>query len=267
MSLCLRASKCSARPVQALGFGFFRSSACLGGSPVISNLRSRAKPVPRATVFSAPSTDSPARTPRTVGWHSSSVRESVASQIRTSASSPQTRVPPSSAPSTSSGSSPAPLRQHHACSGSADGCTPAPAARTPGSLRSARDKPDRRTPAFPRRAIDRAAPPNGYVGRRRHRRVDDLRLAIYSHVRLHPEVPLFALLRLGHLRIALLLPVLGRSGCVQDGRVHDRARRDSHPLRLQVQVHLSQDLFPQLMFFQQVPELAHRGLVRHRLTA
>src|SRR3989442_6249388 len=39
------------------GFGFFRSSACLGGSPVISNLRSRAKPVPRATVFSAPSTD------------------------------------------------------------------------------------------------------------------------------------------------------------------------------------------------------------------
>src|SRR5438094_8159369 len=54
----------------------------------------------------------------------------------------------------------------------------------------------------------------GYVRRRRHRRVDDLRLAIYSHVRLHPEVPLFPLLRLVHLRIALLLPVLGRSGCV-----------------------------------------------------
>src|SRR5437870_7637343 len=30
----------------------------------------------------------------------------------------------------------------HACSGSADGCSPGPAARTPGSLRSARDKPD-----------------------------------------------------------------------------------------------------------------------------
>src|SRR5438309_2150231 len=125
-----------------------------------SNLRSRAKPVPSATVFSAPSTDSPARTPRTVGWHSFSVRESVASQIRTSASSPQTRAPPSSAPSTCSGSSPAPLRQHHPCSGSADGCSPGPAARTPGSLRSVRDKPDRPTPAFPRRAIDRAAPPN-----------------------------------------------------------------------------------------------------------
>jgi hypothetical protein len=69
------------------------------------------------------------------------------------------------------------------------------------------------------------------------------------------------------LRIALLLPVLGGSGGMQDGRVHNRARRDSHPLRLQVQVHLPQDLFPQSMLFQQVPELAHRGFVRHRLTA
>src|SRR5439155_14519646 len=46
----------------------------------------------------------------------------------------------------------------------------------------------------------------GYVGRRRHRRVDDLRLAIYSHVRLHPEVPLFALLRLVHLRSRAAAP-------------------------------------------------------------
>src|SRR3989441_4688571 len=55
-----------------------------------------------------------------------------------------------------------------------------------------------------------------------------LRLAIYSHVRLHPEVPLFALLRLVHLRIALLLPILGRSGCVQDGRVHDTVLAGLH---------------------------------------
>jgi hypothetical protein len=38
----------------------------------------------------------------------------------------------------------------------------------------------------------------------------------------------------------------------------DRAGRDSHLLRLQVQVHLPQDLFAQLVFFQQVPKLAHR---------
>src|SRR2546425_8159850 len=43
--------------------------------------------------------------------------------------------------------------------------------------------------------------------------------------------------------------------------------RDPHPLRLQVQVHCPQDLFAQLVFFQQVPELARRGLVQHRLTA
>src|SRR6266404_7392507 len=42
----------------------------------------------------------------------------------------------------------------------ADGCSPGPEARMPGSLRSVRDRPDRPTPAFPRRAIDRAAPPN-----------------------------------------------------------------------------------------------------------
>jgi hypothetical protein len=34
------------------------------------------------------------------------------------------------------------------------------------------------------------------------------------------------------------------------------------PLGLQVQVHRPQDLFPQLVFFQRVPELAHRDLVR-----
>src|SRR5439155_1094645 len=168
ISPCLRGSKCSARPVQALGFGFFRSSACLGGSPVISNLRSRAKPVPRATVFSAPSTDSPARTPRTVGWHSSSVRESVASQIRTSPSSRSTIVCPSS-----SGASP-----------------------------------------------DRAAAPDSWSKWVR---------AGWSRPRSCPS--LFA------------------------------------PLRLQLQVHLPQDLFPQLLCFQHVPELAHRGLGRHLVTA
>src|SRR5207237_3559784 len=134
--------------------------ARFGVSPVISNLCSRPKPAPEATVFSAPSTDSPAHTPRTVGWHSSSVRDSAASQIRTSASSPQTRAPPSSATSTWFGSSPAPLRQYDPCSGSADECSPGPEASTPGSLRSVRDKPDRPTLAFLRRAIDRAAPPN-----------------------------------------------------------------------------------------------------------
>src|SRR5439155_1192738 len=118
----------------------------------------RLKPMPEATVFSAADTGSPERTPRTAGWHSSSVRDNAPSQIRTSASSPQTRAPPSSAPSTWCGSSPAPLRQYDSCSGSADGCSPEPVARTPGSLRSVRGKPDRPTRAFLPRARDRAVP-------------------------------------------------------------------------------------------------------------
>src|SRR5439155_10404112 len=243
-SPCHRGSKCSARPVQALGFGLSRSSARFGGSPVISNLRSRAKPVPQATVFSAPSTDSPARTPRTVGWHSSAVLDSAASQIRTSLHHRKHVLH---------------LRAHRRLRAvlrplhfvNTILVAVAPMGAVLGLRRALPDH-------FRLSAISLIAPhPRffavqqigqhrriGYVGRRRHRRVDDLRLAIHPHVRLHPEVPLFALLRLGHLRIALLLPVLGRSGCVQDGRVHDRARRDSHPLRLQVQVHLPQDLFP-----------------------
>src|SRR5208282_1052718 len=46
--------------------------------------------------------------------------------------------------------------------------------------------------------------------------------------RLHPEIPLLALLRLVHLRITLLLAVLGRGGRMDNGRVHDRAGRDPH---------------------------------------
>jgi hypothetical protein len=53
-----------------------------------------------------------------------------------------------------------------------------------------------------------------------------------------------------------------RSGRVQNGRVHDGAGRDSHSLGLQVQVHRPQNLFAKMVFFQQVPELAHCGLVQ-----
>src|SRR6202521_4742086 len=41
----------------------------------------------------------------------------------------------------------------------------------------------------------------------------------------------------------------------------------THSFRLQVQVHRPQNLFAQMVLFQQMPELAHRGLVRGRLAA
>jgi hypothetical protein len=42
--------------------------------------------------------------------------------------------------------------------------------------------------------------------------VDDFRLAVHAHVRLHAEVPLPALFCLVHLGIALLFAVFGRTG-------------------------------------------------------
>src|ERR1019366_7940266 len=105
----------------------------------------------------------------------------------------------------------------------------------------------------------------GNMGGRRHRRVDDLGLAVDAHVRFHPEVPILPLLRLVHLWVPALLAVFGRGRGVNQGRVHNRARRDSHTFSLQMQVHRPQNLFSQIVLFQQVPELTHRSLVRHRL--
>src|SRR5580700_2992246 len=144
----------------SLRLRFFSVAARFGGPLVSSNLRSRVRLVPEAAVSSAADRGSPARTPQTAGWHSSSVLGNAASQIRSSASLPQTRAPLSSAPSTSSGSWPAPFRPYDPGSAGADECAPRPEARTPGSLRSIRDRPDRPTLAFLRRALDRAAPPS-----------------------------------------------------------------------------------------------------------
>ena len=109
---------------------------------------------------------------------------------------------------------------------------------------------------------------NGHVGNmgcRRHRRVDELGLAVHAHVRLHPEVPVLSLLRLVHLWVPALLTVFGRTGRMDQGCIHNRAAADPHPFGLQVQVHCPQNLFSQVVLFQQVAKLAHRGLVRHRL--
>src|SRR5712671_2109056 len=53
--------------------------------------------------------------------------------------------------------------------------------------------------------------------------VDDLLFTIHSDVGLHPEIPLFSLGRLMHLRITLPALVLCRRGRTDDRRIHDRA--------------------------------------------
>src|SRR5215467_7542716 len=73
------------------------------------------------------------------------------------------------------------------------------------------------------------------------------------------------LLRLMHLRVPALLTVFGRGRCVNQGRVYNRAPGDAYALRLQVQIHSPQNLFSQMVLFQQMTELAHRRLVRYWL--
>jgi hypothetical protein len=62
-------SSCLACRGKCSDSGFPRSPVRFSGSPMISNRRGQVRLVPEAAVFSAASTDSPARTPRTVGWH------------------------------------------------------------------------------------------------------------------------------------------------------------------------------------------------------
>ena len=61
----------------------------------------------------------------------------------------------------------------------------------------------------------------GHTRRRRHCRVNELRLVVHPDVRLHPEVPLVAFFRLVHLRVTLLHAVLRRLGRLNGGGVRD----------------------------------------------
>ena len=52
---------------------------------------------------------------------------------------------------------------------------------------------------------------------------------IHADVRLHPEIPLIALLGLMHLGVARMVGILGRTGCSDQRRIDDRARPQALP--------------------------------------
>jgi len=54
---------------------------------------------------------------------------------------------------------------------------------------------------------------------------------------------------------------------MDDGCVHDRARRGADPAALQILVHRVRHLTAQFMCFQQMTEVQDRGLIRHRRAA
>src|SRR5208283_2728737 len=97
--------------------------------------------------------------------------------------------------------------------------------------------------------------------RRRAYRVNDDLLAVDADMRLGSEVVLVSLLRLMHLRIALLLAVLGRRRSRNDGGIDDRAGGDANALAVQIQIYRVQYLAAQLMPLEKMAEVQDGRLV------
>src|SRR5580658_867448 len=74
-------------------------------------------------------------------------------------------------------------------------------------------------------------------GRKSADRMHDALVGIDTDVRFGSEVILVALLGLVHLRNALLVLFIGRTGRSNHGRVDDSARRNAYALAFQIQVH------------------------------
>lgn len=103
------------------------------------------------------------------------------------------------------------------------------------------------------------------VRRRGDHGVDQTRTSVHTNVHLHAEVPLIALLRLPHLRVALAILVLGRGGRRNEGRVHQGALLQHQPLGRQVCVDAGEDALGESMLLQQAAEFEQGGGVRRRL--
>ena len=87
-------------------------------------------------------------------------------------------------------------------------------------------------------------------------------LGIDTNVGLHAKVPLIAFLGLMHLRIALLLFVLGRAGCLNDGGIHQSALGHHDACFGQPAIDGLEQLTGQLMLLEQVAEIHDGGAIR-----
>lgn len=103
------------------------------------------------------------------------------------------------------------------------------------------------------------------VGRSDLHRVNQLRARIHPKVPLHAKIPLVALLRLMHLRVAPPGLVLRRHRRADNRRIHNRPGPHLEPLRLQATPNRTEYRLAQPVGLEQVAELAHRRLIGHRL--
>ncbi|AQZ79547.1 Insertion element IS2A protein [Escherichia coli] len=100
------------------------------------------------------------------------------------------------------------------------------------------------------------------VGRGGDQAVGQATLGIDTNVGLHAKVPLIAFLGLMHLRIALLLFVLGRAGCLNDGGIHQSALGHHDACFGQPAIDGLEQLTGQLMLLEQVAEIHDGGAIR-----
>lgn len=90
------------------------------------------------------------------------------------------------------------------------------------------------------------------VGRRAHLVVNQPRVGVCANLAFHRKVPLISLLGLVHLRVTFPILVLGRTGSGIQGSVHHPAFARHQAFVGQSGVDGGQDLFGQIMFFQEV---------------
>jgi hypothetical protein len=95
--------------------------------------------------------------------------------------------------------------------------------------------------------------------RRCHHRMDESRFGIHTNVRLHPEMPLVALLGLMHFRVTLTRVILGRGRCGNQGGIDDTTFAHEQALLRQVQVDGVKDGLGQMLRLEQTPKLQQCG--------
>src|SRR6185312_3908964 len=89
--------------------------------------------------------------------------------------------------------------------------------------------------------------------------------SVGTHVSLHPEMPVFPLLRLVHLRVSRSLGILGGGRSGNDRRIHNRAGLQQQSLLLQELADLRKDALAELVLLEQMPKAQDRRLVRNRI--
>ncbi len=102
-----------------------------------------------------------------------------------------------------------------------------------------------------------------HLRRRGGQMMDEAALVVNPDVQFHAARPLLPLARGMHLRVPLPRLILGGCGSLNQGGIHDRALPQAEAQARQMLLDQGEDARAQGMRFQEVPEFAQRGFIRH----